>query len=162
MIRASLATHGAAILGTRRLTPLIRAVAAFGFHLASLDLRQNADVHDGLGVALLTQGKAKESLEGFDRAVKLGPALDSLKLMYGMFDLCFIDADKEGYVDYYEAVLPRLSERGLIVADNTLWSGRVVDEASPIAAFNEHVAADPRSVQVVLSVRDGMTLIRKA
>jgi caffeoyl-CoA O-methyltransferase len=74
----------------------------------------------------------------------------------------FIDADKEGYVDYYEAVLPRLAERGLIVADNTLAGGRVVDETPPIAAFNEHVAADPRSVQMVMSVRDGMTLIRRA
>jgi len=62
----------------------------------------------------------------------------------------------------YEAVLPRLSERGLIVADNTLWSGRVLDGDVPIAGFNEHVAADPRTVQVILSVRDGMSLIRRA
>jgi len=58
-------------------------------------------------------------------------------------------------------VLPRLSERGLIIADNTLWSGRVLDGEGPIVAFNNHVAADPRSVQVLLSVRDGMTLIRR-
>ncbi len=78
------------------------------------------------------------------------------------FDFVFIDADKGGYVDYYEAVLPRLSERGLIVADNTLASGEVIDGTPEIARFNEHVAADPRSVQVLLSVRDGMTLIRHA
>ena len=77
------------------------------------------------------------------------------------FDFVFIDADKDGYIDYYEAVLPRLTPRGLIVADNTLWSGRVVDGEGPLAAFNDHVAADPRSVQVILSVRDGMTLIRR-
>ena len=74
----------------------------------------------------------------------------------------FIDADKGGYVEYYDAVLPRLSAHGLIVADNTLSSGRVIDGEGPIVEFNEHVAQDPRTVQVLLSVRDGLTLIRKA
>jgi caffeoyl-CoA O-methyltransferase len=92
----------------------------------------------------------------------VGPALETLERLEGEFDFVFIDAEKEGYVGYYEAVLPRLAERGLIVADNTLADGRVVDGNPPIAVFNEHVAADPRSVQVLLSVRDGMTLIRKA
>jgi caffeoyl-CoA O-methyltransferase len=91
----------------------------------------------------------------------VGPAIETIDRLEGEFDLVFIDADKEGYVDYYEATLPRLAERGLIVADNTLWSGRVVDGGGPIVRFNEHVAADPRSVQVILSVRDGMTLIRR-
>ena len=91
----------------------------------------------------------------------VAPALDTIASLEGEFDLVFIDAEKEGYVGYYDAVLPRLAERGLIVADNTLWSGRVVDGEGPIVAFNNHVAADPRSVQVVLSVRDGMTLIRR-
>ena len=59
-------------------------------------------------------------------------------------------------------MLPRLTPRGLIVADNTLWSGGVLDGEGPIVAFNEHVAADPRTVQVLLSIRDGMTLIRRA
>ena len=57
--------------------------------------------------------------------VHLGPALETIARLEGAFDLVFIDADKENYVNYYEAALPRLSERGLIVADNTLWSGRV-------------------------------------
>jgi predicted O-methyltransferase YrrM len=92
----------------------------------------------------------------------VGPALETVARLDGEFDLVFIDADKEGYIGYYEAVLPRLSERGLIVADNTLWSGRVVDGEGPLVEFNDHVAADPRSVQVILSVRDGMTLIRRA
>jgi caffeoyl-CoA O-methyltransferase len=92
----------------------------------------------------------------------VGPALDTIAALEGTFDLVFIDADKEGYVDYYEAVLPRLAERGLIVADNTLWGGGVLDGEGPIVRFNDHVAADPRSVQVLLSVRDGMTLIRRA
>jgi caffeoyl-CoA O-methyltransferase len=92
----------------------------------------------------------------------LGPALETIARLEGEFDLVFLDAEKEGYVDYYEAVLPRLSERGLIVADNTLWSGRVVDGEGPIHRFNEHVRNDPRAVCVILSVRDGMTLVRRA
>jgi len=91
----------------------------------------------------------------------VGPALESIERLDGTFDFVFLDADKDGYIDYYEAVLPRLSERGLIVADNTLWSGGVLDGDGPIVAFNDHVAADPRSVQVILPVRDGMTLIRR-
>jgi caffeoyl-CoA O-methyltransferase len=92
----------------------------------------------------------------------VGPAIETIDRLEGEFDLVFIDADKDGYVDYYEATFPRLAERGLIVADNTLWSGRVVDGGGPIVRFNDHVAADSRSVQVILSVRDGMTLIRRA
>jgi caffeoyl-CoA O-methyltransferase len=92
----------------------------------------------------------------------VGPALETIHRLEGDFDFVFIDADKEGYVDYYEAVLPRLTERGLIVADNTLAGGRVLSEQPPIARFNEHVAADSRTIQVLLSVRDGMTLIRLA
>jgi predicted O-methyltransferase YrrM len=92
----------------------------------------------------------------------VGPALETIARLEGAFDFVFIDADKGGYVDYYEAVVSRLSERGLIVADNTLWSGQVVEGDGPIARFNEHVAADPRTVQVLLTVRDGMSLIRRA
>jgi predicted O-methyltransferase YrrM len=92
----------------------------------------------------------------------VGPAIETIEQLDGSFDLVFIDADKDGYVDYYETVLPRLSPNGLIVADNTLAGGRVLDGQPPVAHFNEHVAADPRTVQVLLTVRDGMTLIRHA
>jgi caffeoyl-CoA O-methyltransferase len=98
--------------------------------------------------------------------VHLGPALETIGRLEGAFDFVFIDADKENYVNYYEAVLPRLSERGLIAADNTLWSGRVLDEADDseatraVRAFNEHVRSDERVVSVMLTVRDGVTLIR--
>jgi caffeoyl-CoA O-methyltransferase len=102
------------------------------------------------------------SPHGSKITLHLGPALESIERLEGTFDFVFLDADKEGYVAYYEAVLPRLSAHGLIVADNTLWSGRVLDGEGPIVAFNDHVAADPRSVQVVLPVRDGMTLIRRS
>jgi caffeoyl-CoA O-methyltransferase len=92
----------------------------------------------------------------------VGPALETLERLDGSFDFVFIDADKGGYIDYYDAVLPRLTERGLIVADNTLWGGEVVNDSDgPIPRFNEHVASDPRSVSVILPIRDGMTLIRR-
>jgi caffeoyl-CoA O-methyltransferase len=112
--------------------------------------------------AAFAQRYFDRSPHGSKITLHVGPALETLERLEGEFDFVFIDAEKEGYVGYYEAVLPRLAERGLIVADNTLADGRVVDGNPPIAVFNEHVAADPRSVQVLLSVRDGMTLIRKA
>ena len=103
------------------------------------------------------------SPHGSKITLHVGPALETIGGLEGDFDLVFIDADKDGYVGYYEAVLPRLSANGLIVADNTLASGRVVDgDRPPVSDFNEHVARDPRTVQVILSVRDGMTLIRAA
>jgi predicted O-methyltransferase YrrM len=98
--------------------------------------------------------------------IHLGPALETIGHLEGEFDFVFIDADKPNYVNYYEAVLPRLTERGFIAADNTLWSGRVLDEANDdegtraIKAFNEHVKSDPRVTSVMLTVRDGVTLIR--
>jgi caffeoyl-CoA O-methyltransferase len=100
--------------------------------------------------------------------VHLGPALETIDRLEGEFDFVFIDADKENYVNYYEAVLPRLAERGLIAADNTLWSGRVLDESDTsegtraIREFNEHVRSDSRVVSVMLTIRDGVTLIRRA
>jgi caffeoyl-CoA O-methyltransferase len=76
-----------------------------------------------------------------------------------------VDADKTGYADYYEAVLPRLSARGLLVLDNTLWSGRVLDPQEEsdraIAALNDRIAVDERVVAVQLTIRDGVTLVRR-
>jgi caffeoyl-CoA O-methyltransferase len=97
---------------------------------------------------------------------RLGPGLETMRTLDGPFDLVFIDADKEGYLDYYEAALPLLADEGLIVADNVLWSGRVAEEdpderTRTIMAFNDHVRNDERVVAVMLTVRDGMTLIRK-
>jgi caffeoyl-CoA O-methyltransferase len=95
----------------------------------------------------------------------LGPALETLATLTGPFDLVFIDADKENYKNYWEACLPKVRQGGLIVADNVLWSGRVLDPQDEtdraIAAFNEHVAQDGRVEAVMLPVRDGMTLAWK-
>jgi caffeoyl-CoA O-methyltransferase len=93
--------------------------------------------------------------------IRRGPALDTLAAIDEPIDFCFIDADKPGYVDYYEAVVPKLSPRGLIAADNTLRGGQVL-ESDVMDEFNRHVAADPRTAQVLLTVRDGVTLIRPA
>jgi len=112
--------------------------------------------------AAFAQSWFDRSPHGAKITLHVGPALETIGRLEGTFDLVFVDADKDGYIDYYEAVLPRLTARGLIVADNTLAAGRVLDSDHPIVAFNEHVAADPRTVQALLSVRDGMTLIRHA
>ena len=98
--------------------------------------------------------------------IRLGPALETIETLEGPFDLVFIDADKPNYKAYYEAVLPLLAENGLVIADNVLWSGRVVEDNGDestfaIKDFNEHVRNDPRVASVMLTVRDGMTLIRK-
>ena len=107
-----------------------------------------------------------ESVYGDKVEIRLGPALETVETLEGPFDLVFIDADKPNYRAYYEAALPLLAEGGLIIADNVLWSGRVVEEGGDestraIKEFNEHVRADSRVVSVMLTVRDGMTLIQK-
>jgi caffeoyl-CoA O-methyltransferase len=100
--------------------------------------------------------------------VVVGPAIETIATVDGPFDLVFIDADKAGYPDYFEAVLPKLSPRGIIAADNTLWSGRILDPAdqsrdtAALRRFNDALAVDPRVVVVQTTVRDGVTLIRRA
>jgi len=105
------------------------------------------------------------SPDGGKIKLHLGPAIETIGELDGEFDLVFIDADKENYDRYYEAVLPRLSERGLIAIDNTLWSGKVLDPQDErtkwITALNDKIAADDRVVVVQLTVRDGVTLIRR-
>jgi caffeoyl-CoA O-methyltransferase len=107
------------------------------------------------------------SPHGSKITLHLGPALETLATLEGPYDLVFVDADKPGYDAYYEAALPLLSERGLIAIDNTLWSGRVLDpeegdeSTALIAALNDKIAADERVVAVQLTVRDGITLIRR-
>jgi caffeoyl-CoA O-methyltransferase len=106
---------------------------------------------------------------GYDDRVTihLGPALETIERLEGEFDFVFVDADKVSYLAYYETLLPRLTEGGLMAFDNTLWSGRVVEpDDSPatraILELNERLASDPAVVVVQLSIRDGITLVRRA
>jgi caffeoyl-CoA O-methyltransferase len=99
--------------------------------------------------------------------IHLGPALETIERLGGEWDFVFIDADKVNYANYYEALLPRLSATGLMALDNTLWSGRVLDESDDtesthaIRELNDRIAADDRVVAVQLTVRDGVTLVRR-
>ena len=98
-----------------------------------------------------------------------GPAQRSLAELQGPFDLVFIDADKVSYDAYFEAVLPKLAKHGLIVVDNTLQAGGVLasekhphEGAQALRVFNDKVVNDPRVVCVLTTIRDGVTLIRRA
>jgi caffeoyl-CoA O-methyltransferase len=103
--------------------------------------------------------------------LRIGPALDTLRTLprEETIDVAFIDADKPNYVNYYGELLPRLRVGGLILADNTLWSGRVADppatdDADNLIAlrrFNDHVAADDSVANYILPVADGLTVIVK-
>lgn len=94
-----------------------------------------------------------------------GPALKSLEQLTGPFDLAFIDADKRNYLKYYEAVLARMRFGGIILIDNVLWNGAVLDpqteDDKAIARLNDKVANDSRVDKVLLTVRDGVYFIRK-
>jgi len=108
-----------------------------------------------------------QSPHGKKIQIRMGPALDTLRGLTGPFDMAFIDADKENYPAYWSAVVPLIRSGGLIVGDNVLWSGRVIDAGDTaettrsIRAFNDQVAADPRVEHVLLTVRDGVMLARK-
>ncbi|HVW31616.1 MAG TPA: class I SAM-dependent methyltransferase [Acidimicrobiia bacterium] len=99
----------------------------------------------------------------------IGPALDTLRALpsYGTFDLAFVDADKTGYADYYEELVPRLRPGGLLLVDNTLWGGAVLDEkddsddTAAIRAVNDTIAADERVRTVLLPIGDGLTIAQK-
>ena len=94
-----------------------------------------------------------------------GPALKSIKKLTGSFDMAFIDADKVNYLNYYEAIFPLMRVGGLIAVDNVLWSGRVLDPKDDtdkaIHQFNEQIIKDQRVESVLLTVRDGLSLIIK-
>lgn len=94
---------------------------------------------------------------------RFGPALETMAMLEGPFDLVFIDADKENYINYYERAMELLSPTGIIAVDNALWGGRVLDPKDDmdksIAALNDHVKADPRVRHVLLTVRDGVMLV---
>jgi len=106
-----------------------------------------------------------ENPHGDKITIRMGPALDTIKTLADPLDLVFIDADKVNYSNYYEACLPLLKFGGLIVADNVLWSGKVLHpkeaDDHAIVAFNRLVQSDPGVKNVCLTVRDGMMLAWK-
>ena len=101
--------------------------------------------------------------------LRIAPAIETLRALPrdAQLDLAFIDADKTSYIDYYEEILTRLRPGGLILADNVLWSGNVVNpkaddpNTAAIRRFNDHVAADRRVESVMLPISDGLTFARK-
>jgi caffeoyl-CoA O-methyltransferase len=100
--------------------------------------------------------------------IRMGHALETIAALDGPFDFVFIDADKTNYQNYYDAVLPKLAGKGVIAVDNVLWSGQVADpeahddNTDALRAFNDYVNADPRTINVMCTIRDGVTLIRLA
>jgi caffeoyl-CoA O-methyltransferase len=131
--------------------------------------------HDGELITLeLDPDRARFAREHIDATpyadrieIRVGPALDTLATLEGPFDLVFIDADKDGYRDYFHAVRPLLADRGVIVFDNMLRGGDVLDpDAEGTVALtkqlNADLATDERGVAVLLTVRDGMTVWRRA
>jgi predicted O-methyltransferase YrrM len=109
----------------------------------------------------------KQSPKATQLKVHIGDAKAIIPTLTPMWDIVFIDADKTSYIDYYELVLPQLNKDGLIIVDNVLFHGEVLvpsisgKSAKAIQAFNEHVFNDTRTEQTILSIRDGLTLIRK-
>ena len=117
-------------------------------------------------VTAVAQRYFDESPWGAQIEIRLGPALETLATLQGEeFDLVFLDADKENYVHYWQAVIPMLRTGGVVLADNTLWSGAVLDPQQDsdhgIVNFNTMVTEDPRVDNVLLSVRDGVMFARK-
>ena len=131
---------------------------------------------DGLIYTLEVNGEMEDfisefiSKSGFNKKIKLlmGDALEIIPSLEEEFDLVFIDADKEQYVDYYKLAKTKLKKGGFIIADNVLWSGKVTENSSKtdketqgIVEFNEFVKNDIEVEQVMLAIRDGLMLIRK-
>ncbi|BAV08579.1 Predicted O-methyltransferase YrrM [Filimonas lacunae] len=122
----------------------------------------------------LREADGQLALENFHKAkmnniitLHIGNALDIIPTLPLEWDMVFIDADKVNYIAYYEMILPRLQHGGIIIADNVLFHGQVLEEpvkgksAKAIDQFNKHVCNDHRTEQVLLTVRDGLMLIKK-
>lgn len=132
-------------------------------------------VEGGVLHTIELRGEDADRAEGYFRRSKRGDriilhrgnALGIIPALDEVWDLVFIDADKPGYIDYYEMVVPRLRSGGLIMADNVLFHGQVLEStvtgksAKAIQAFNERVEADDRVERVLVTVRDGLFFIRK-
>ena len=115
--------------------------------------------------ARVARGLFDTSPHGHKIELRLGPAMDTLKMLTGPFDLVFIDADKSPYIDYYERALDLLADRGIIAVDNVLLRRGVLhprsDADRSMDGFNSHVARDERVRQVLLPIRDGIMLVTR-
>ena len=113
------------------------------------------------------QNAFKQSTRSHQLHIHIGEAKEIIPTLKKKWDLIFIDADKTSYIDYYNMVLPLLNEKGIIIVDNVLFHGEVLEEpikgknAKAIQAFNEYILSDESTEQVILTIRDGLTLIRK-
>jgi caffeoyl-CoA O-methyltransferase len=118
-----------------------------------------------LEVADIARRYFARSPHGSKIDLRLGPALATIATLAGPFDAAFIDADKGGYGAYYEALVNKIRPGGLILVDNTLWSGGVLapadDDARAIDALNRRMASDPRIELVILPLRDGLSVARR-
>ena len=134
-------------------------------HLVDLNGAFEGQPVNGEVVTAIAKRYFAEAAWGHRIELRLGPAMTTLPSIDGPLDLVFIDADKEGYVDYWEHLVPKVRPGGVLLADNVLWSGRVLDPATDsdraLVRFNQHVRADSRVDHVMLTVRDGLTLAVK-
>jgi predicted O-methyltransferase YrrM len=141
---------------------------------SALCLAKGLKVNGQLHTIEMRDEDAATAQKYFDKAgvnnkviLHLGDAKQIIPTLQQQWDLVFIDADKTGYIDYYELTLPNLKQGGFILADNVFFHGEVLQDvvkgknAKAIQAFNEHVAADNRVEQVLLTIRDGLLLIKK-
>ncbi|HOF98060.1 MAG TPA: O-methyltransferase [Paludibacteraceae bacterium] len=134
--------------------------------LTDEDVLHTIEIDDELEDLILENFAGSE--HGHRIKLHIGNALEIIPTLNEVFDLVFIDADKREYTAYFEAVFPKLRNGGFILADNTLWNGKVVTEAKPndrqtmeILRFNDLIASDDRIEKVILPLRDGLTIIRK-
>jgi caffeoyl-CoA O-methyltransferase len=117
--------------------------------------------------AAIAKENFKKSKHAYQLNLHFGNALSIIPTLPYEWDIVFIDADKTAYIEYYEMIVPKLNKDGIIIADNVLFHGQVLEEtikgknAIAIHAFNEHVANDNRTEKVLLTIRDGLSIIRK-
>jgi len=123
------------------------------------------DVNDELEDRV--NGYFQESSFSNQLTLMIGPALSIIPQLENDFDLVFIDADKKNYINYYKEIFPKVRVGGLIIADNVLWSGKVVDldaqdpDTQLLRDFNLMIQSDSRVSNILLPIRDGLMLVRK-
>jgi caffeoyl-CoA O-methyltransferase len=141
---------------------------------SALCLVEGLQINGELHTIELREEDAATAQENFNKShhkdvlkLHVGDAKKIIPTLEDNWDIVFIDADKTGYIEYYELTLPQLNKNGFILADNVLFHGEVLNEiitgknAKAIHDFNSHVAKDSRTEQVILSIRDGISIIKK-